>query len=65
MVMANQVALVEVGECVGTWQKNDCQGMEGLRHQDVPPQLSGHFQAALESWLTSPSVIRQGNVPQV
>lgn len=26
MVTADQVALVEVGECVGTWQRNDWQG---------------------------------------
>lgn len=65
MVTADQVALVEVGECVGTWQGNEWQGMEGFRHEGVPLQLSGHFQAALESGLKSPSVIRQGNILQV
>lgn len=62
---ADQVALAEVGDYVGTRQRTDWQMMEGLRYQGVPPQLSGLFQAALESGLKSPSVIRQGNIIQV
>jgi len=65
MVTADQVALAEVGECVGTWQRNDWQRMEGLRPQGVSLELSGGFQPALESGLKSPSMIRQGNILQV
>lgn len=63
---ANEVALVEVGECVGDMAEERLAGAGGTRgHQGAPLQLSGCFQAALESGLKSPSEIRQGNVPEL
>lgn len=64
MVTADQVALVEVGESVRTWQRNDWLGMESLWHQSVSLRLSGYFQAALKSGLKRPSVVRQGKTLQ-
>lgn len=64
MVTADQVALVEMEQFMGTWQRNDWQGMEWLWHQSVSLQLSGYFQAALESGLKRPRVIRWGKILQ-